>query len=92
MSDGDDERDELALTDADWAELTKLRRIWETEGTKALAKAFNEMNPARCLRIMAACFPEQVSSTMKDWMAKKGITEDDLKQMMRSGQNTFTKH
>jgi hypothetical protein len=29
----------LGLTDVDWAEINKLRRVWETEGTKALTKA-----------------------------------------------------
>ena len=71
------------LTDADWAEINKLRRIWETKGTKALTKAFDQLDPVRCFRIMTALFPERVYNTIRDQMAEKGITEDDLKEMAR---------
>jgi hypothetical protein len=78
----------LGLTDADWAEINKLRRVCETEGTKALTKALDELDPIRCFRIMAAFFPERVYNTMKDVMAEKGITEDDLKEIVRKASPT----
>jgi hypothetical protein len=71
------------LTDADWAEINRLRRIWETKGTKTLTKAFDQLDLIRCFRIMAALFPERVYNTIRDQMAEKGITEDDLKEMAR---------
>ena len=90
MSDSDFEiADTSGLTDADWAEINKLRRIWETKGTKALTKAFDQLDPVRCYRIMAAFFPERVYNTIRDQMAEKGITEDDLKEMARKAR---TKH
>ena len=90
MSDSDFEiADTSGLTDADWAEINKLRRIWETKGTKALTKAFDQLDPGRCFRIMAAFFPERVYNTIRDQMAEKGITEEDLKEMARKAR---TKH
>jgi hypothetical protein len=77
------------LTDADWAEINKLRRIWETKGTKGLTKAFDQLDPVQCFRIMAALFPERVYNTIRDQMAEKGLTEDDLKEM---AQKASTKH
>lgn len=91
MSDRDDElgiKDTSDLTDADWAEINKLRSIWETDGAKALTKAFDDLDPIRSFRIMAAFFPEMVYNTMKDYMAEKGITEDDLKEMIRKASPT----
>jgi hypothetical protein len=90
MSDSDLEiADPSGLTDADWAEINKLRRIWETKGTKGLTKAFNLLEPVQCLRIMTALFPESVYNTIRDQMAEKGITDDDLKEMARKAS---TKH
>jgi hypothetical protein len=37
---------------------------------------------------MAALFPERVYNEMKDLMAEKGITEDDLKEMVRKASPT----
>ncbi len=91
MSDHDNElgiKDTSDLADADWAEINKLRRIWEKDGTKALTKAFDELDPIRCFRIMAAFFPEMVYNTMKDYMAENGLTEDDLKEMIRKARPT----
>jgi hypothetical protein len=73
----------LGLTDADWAEINKLQRIRETKGTKALMKALDGLDPVRYFRIMAAFFPERIYNEMKDLMAEKGITEDDLKEIVR---------
>jgi hypothetical protein len=47
MNDWNDElgtMDTSGLTDADWAEINKLRRAWETEGTKALTKKVLELD------------------------------------------------
>ena len=92
MSDWNDElgiTDMSGLNDADWVEINKLRRVWETKGTKGLTKAFDRLDPVRCFRIMAALFPERVYNTIRDQMAEKGITEDDLKEMARKAS---TKH
>jgi hypothetical protein len=88
MSDPDDE---LALTDADWAEINRLKRILETEGSKALKKALVDMakmEPVRYVTITAVFFPEKVYNSMKDFMAAEGITEDDLIERVRKAAPT----
>ena len=94
MSDPNNEleiRDTSGLTDAEWAELNKLRRIHETDGAKALRKALDELrrnDPVRYFRISAALFPERIYNAMKDDMAERGITEDDLIEMVRKASPT----
>ena len=68
------------LTDADWAVINRLRRVHETEGQKAVRKALRALEPESYLRVVAAFFPDKVRG-LKDEMAEKGITEQDLRQM-----------
>jgi hypothetical protein len=87
MSDQDDlVADASMLTDADWAEFNKRRRVLEIHGSKGLSEALSELlkdDPHRYFRIMAACFPHKVLNAMKDDMAESGITEEDLEEMAR---------
>ena len=69
------------LTDADWAVINRLRRIHETEGQKAVRKALRALEPESYLRVVAAFFPDKVREAIKDEMAEKGITEQDLRAM-----------
>jgi hypothetical protein len=74
------------LTDADWAEISRLRRTWETGGTKAMLKAMKDLaeaDPIRYIHVVAAYFPETVRETIKDAMAEKGMTDDDLRKLIR---------
>jgi hypothetical protein len=85
VGDRDDElgiQDTSWLTDADWAEINKLRRIYAADGGSGLWKALDRLSddPVRYFRLVAALFPAKVLNGMKDHMAKIGVTEEDLKE------------
>jgi hypothetical protein len=91
MSDQNDLPIAALLTDADWAEVNKLRRVHEIDGSKGLSKAVEKLikdDPAHFLTIAAAYFPAHVFNDMKDHMADAGITEEDLEEMTRKLQPT----
>jgi hypothetical protein len=73
------------LTDADWTEINKLRRAYETGGRKALSKAMAELgkDPVQYMRVMAAYLPDIVREAIKDQMAEIGVTEQDLRELIR---------
>lgn len=74
------------LTDADWAELNKLRRTWRAGGEKAVSRAMAELaaaNPICWANILAAYFPNEVCEAIKDEMAERGMTEEDLRELIR---------
>jgi len=78
--------DTTGLTDADWAEINKLRQAYETDGPKALSKAIAELannDAIRYITIMAAFFPDMVREQIRDNMAEAGITEQDLRELIR---------
>jgi hypothetical protein len=81
----DDIKDPSELTDADWAEINKLRAAYETGGQEALSAALDELahDPVRSIRVLAAFFPEMVRESIKDEMAEKGVTEDDIRELIR---------
>ena len=66
MSERDDEmgiEDASRLTDTDWIELNKLRKIYEEAGQKAFEKSLDhlaERNPICAFRIYEAFFPHKV--------------------------------
>jgi hypothetical protein len=74
------------LTDADWAEINKLRAAYEAGGQKALSRAMkhlSEANPIRYMHVVAAYFPDAVRQAIKDAMAEKGMTDEDLRKLIR---------
>jgi hypothetical protein len=78
--------DTSVLTDADWAELNKLRRVHAVRGSKGLLKALRKLakdDPVRYFTIAAALFPAKVLNAMKDHMAENGITKEDVEEMAR---------
>jgi hypothetical protein len=80
--------DPTGMTDADWADLNKLKAAYESGGAKASRKVFAELSadPVRGVRILGALFPEMVREQLKDRLAEHGITEDDLRQMLREAE------
>jgi hypothetical protein len=58
------------LTDADWVEINKLRAAFDNGGREALSKAFDELDPVRCINIMAALHPDMVSEVIWEETAK----------------------
>ena len=78
------------LTDVDWAEINRLKRIHESGGGKSLKAALEQSrgdDPVRWTRIMAAFFPGRVRETIKDQMANAGIDVDDIREMLRKSES-----
>lgn len=73
--------DSSGLTDADWAEINKLRKAYETGGRKALRKAFDELS--KYARVVGALYPDEIRESIKDAMAEKGMTEEDIRELIR---------
>jgi len=73
------------LTDADWAEINKLRQTYDRGGPAALSKAMEELgqDPIRYVHIMGAIFPDLVREVIKDEMSEVGMTEEDLRELVR---------
>ena len=68
------------LTDADWVEINRLRLAFETGNQEAVQQAYRELgkDPVRYIRVMSAIYPKEVQASIKDAMAKRGLTEQDI--------------
>ena len=78
--------DTAGLTDADWAEINRLKSHYETGGRNALSKALAELgetDPVRSIRVLSAFFPDTVREALRDSMAEQGITAEDLRELIR---------
>ena len=78
--------DPSGLTDADWAEINRLKGLYETGGRDALSKALAELgesDPVRSIRVLCAFFPETAREALRDSMAEQGITAEDLRELIR---------
>ncbi len=74
------------LTDADWAEINKLNATWRNGGQNALSKALGDLadaDPIRYTSVIAAFFPDLVREAIKDAMAERGITDEDVRDLIR---------
>ena len=79
--------DSSHLTDADWAEINKLNATWRNGGKDALSKALGALadaDPIRYTNVTAAFFPDLVREAFKDAMAERGITEEDVRDLIRN--------
>ena len=82
MAGGHEIKDTSRLTDADWAEINKLRRAYDSGGDEALKRAYKDLckgNPIRWVRVIGAYFPDYVREKLKDAMADLGMTIEDLR-------------
>ena len=72
--------DPSALTDADWVEINRLRKAFDTGNQEAVQQAYRELgkDPVRYIRVMSAIYPKEVEESIKDAMAKRGLTEQDI--------------
>jgi hypothetical protein len=64
--------DSSGLSDADWAEISKLRMTHERADTPALEKALRDLckrDAIRYIRIMHAILPGQLTRTVRDDVA-----------------------
>jgi hypothetical protein len=77
--------DSSGLTDADWAEINKLQQAYKEGGKRALNKAMAALakDPIRFASVIGAFFPEMIREAIKDAVAEAGLTEEDLREMVR---------
>jgi hypothetical protein len=77
--------DSTGLTDTDWAEINKLQRTYREGGKKALNTAMAELakDPIRFTAVIGAFFPDMIREAMKDAVAEAGMTEEDIREMVR---------
>ena len=71
------------LTDADWAEINRLSRAYDSGGDDALLQAFRHLmkdDPVRALRVWGAFFPHKASEALRDAAAALGISEEDIRE------------
>jgi hypothetical protein len=83
------------LTDADWAEISKLRRAFRSDGIKALRREMRMLlneNPVRYYTIMHAFFPRKISEMIKDVAAELEVTEEEAIEMAEKMNSPPTKH
>lgn len=96
MAGGDEIKDTSRLTDADWAEINKLRRAYDSGGDEALKRAYKDLckgNPIRWVRVIGAYFPDYVREKLKDAMADLGMTIEDLRDIIRKSESpSSSKH
>jgi hypothetical protein len=77
--------DPSGLTDADWAEISKLQQAYKEGGKRALNKAMAALanDPIRYVAVVGAFFPDMIREAIKDSVAEAGLTEEDLREMVR---------
>ena len=82
--------DTSRLTDADWAEINKLRQAYESGGESALLAALQELlkDPVRCTRVIGAYYPEKMREALKDAAAAAGVTIEDLRDLLSKSEGS----
>jgi len=77
--------DPSGLSDADWADINRLRQAYKTGGKDALSEVLEELaqDPIRYIRVIGAIFSDVIREAIKDEMADLGIDEEDLRAVLR---------
>jgi hypothetical protein len=77
--------DPSSLTDADWVSLKALRRAYERKGPQEFSAELKKLarDPLRYVRVVGAIFPDMIRESIRDVLADKGITPDDLREIIR---------
>jgi hypothetical protein len=73
------------LTDADWAELNKLKKAYDDGGQRGLNEAMENLakHPLRYATVIGALYPNMLREALRDSTAEQGITDEDLREMAR---------
>jgi 3-oxoacyl-[acyl-carrier-protein] synthase III len=93
-------QDTSGLTDADWAEINKLRNAHKKGGAKAVEGAMQQLEAKdliQYVRVIAAFYPDIVREAIKDAMAELGLTEQDIRELIQKAEEKLqgvsdTKH
>ena len=82
------------MTDADWATINELHRAYERKGAKGFGIAIEKLasDPIRYVRIMGAFFPDMIREAIRDSMAERGITPEDLEELIRKHERPARSH
>ena len=74
MTDDFEVQDTSGLTDADWAEINKLRKAYEAGSRKAVDLALKKLakDPIRFAVVIGALFPDMMREMIRDQMAECG--------------------
>ena len=77
--------DPSGLSDADWAEINKLQRVYKEGGKRALNRAMAALanDPIRFVAVVGAFFPDMIREALKDAAAEVGITDEDIREFAR---------
>jgi hypothetical protein len=77
--------DSSSLTDLDWTTINSLQRSYERGGAKALSAALKKLaaDPIRYVRVVGAFFPEMIREMIRDMLAAKGTTREDLEEIIQ---------
>lgn len=71
-------------TDAYWSAINKIKRAYELGGEDGFWAEVDALgNIALQIRAVGAFFPEAIREGIKDEMAVRGITREDLREMLR---------
>ena len=74
--------DSSGLSDADWADINRLRQAFADGGSRAFWDAMDELGKIdlfRQVHIAGAFFRDTMREAIKDEMAAAGMSEDDLR-------------
>ena len=86
--------DTAKLSESDWAEIRKLEQAWEIGGSKGLSTALDRLAQDQViyLRIMVVYFPELIREAIRDEMAARGMTDEDVRDLINKLQKQETRH
>lgn len=83
--------DVSGLTDADWTAINKVVSACEAGGFEVFWDEIDKLgDPARQIKVAGAFFPDLIREALKDEMAEHGITQEDLKELLRSRERPAT--
>jgi len=86
--------DSSGLMDADWTEINKLRCAYERGGSRTLNSALKKLSadPIRYMMVIGAFFPEMVREALLDSLAEAGMTQDDVRKLIREPEKPASLH